>query len=495
MTKPPFNFEDELEACIQMARDAGCPTDQVEYFLNKGYVPLPWQWRLHAVAREADKKNGPVLIGAGGARGPGKSHGIFSQITLDDMARVPRLKALFLRQTGKAAKESFEDLVERVLGGKTPYQYSSGVLRLPNGSRAILGGFKDEKDIDKYIGIEYDVMGVEEINQLTETKVTKLRGSLRTSKDNWRPRMYASFNPGGKGHGYVKKAFIDPFRQDMEEETRFVPALYSDNPYLNDEYIDYLFSLEGELGKAWREGNFDIAAGQFFTSWDYNLHVVEPRSIPDEWKHFIMLDYGFTAPAAVYWGAVDPFGTLWLYRELYITGMTYEDLMTEIVRKTPPNEVPLISYMVADPAIWGKTGTNVLTGAQIFEQTWKNLTKQTLRLVPGDNDRVQGWDTMRGYLKPRMLPDKSVRPKLQIFSTCPELIRTLPEMVYDEHNIEDLDTDLEDHGVDAVRYGVRTEPKPARTTEEVANRHFRMKMQAKKNRTDRAQPRRGFRII
>src|ERR1044072_3793357 len=257
-----------LERCLRTAKEAGSPKDQAKTFVERGYIPLPWQWRFHAAAREAHRPNGAVMIGAGGSRGPGKSHGIFSQISLDDCARQPNLKALFLRQTGKAAKESLEDLVSRVLSNNVKHEYSGSAVRFPNGSKIILGGFKDEKDIEKYVGIEYDVIGVEEANQLSETKIEMLRGSLRTSKETWRPRLYASFNPGGIGHGYVKATFVEPWKAGIEKYTRFIHATYKDTPILNVEYTDYLEGLSGQLGQAWREGDFDILAGVFFTEWN-----------------------------------------------------------------------------------------------------------------------------------------------------------------------------------------------------------------------------------
>ena len=249
----------ELEKCISVARSAGCLEGQVEKFIIAGYIPYPWQWEFHAIAREADKQGGPVDIGVGGARGPGKSHAVLSQIALDDCQRVENLKCLFLRQTGLAAKESFDDLVTRVISGHAKFERSAFHLSFPNtNSKILLGGFKDERDIDRYIGIEYDIIAVEELNQLPEGRILRLRGSLRTSKLNWRPRMYTSFNPGGKGHSFVKKRYVLPFRENRQTETRFVPSNYKQNPNLNPEYIQYLESLAGNLGKAWREGDFVV---------------------------------------------------------------------------------------------------------------------------------------------------------------------------------------------------------------------------------------------
>ncbi len=272
---------------IWSAKKAGVPKDQLINLLNAGYTPLPWQLGFHAAAREADIRCefhtnnptakafavcgcGPVDIGVGGARGPGKSHAVFAQVALDDCQRIEGLKCLFLRQTGTAARESFEDLMTKVLARRIKYEHTSGVLKFPNGSRVVLGGYRDERDIDKYIGIEYDLIAVEELNQLTQDKIDKLKGSMRTSKPDWRPRMYNSFNPGGVGHQDVKTKFIEPYREENETTTRFIPATYKDNPYLNAEYLDYLEGLTGNLGRAWREGDWDLFEGQFFTEWNYN---------------------------------------------------------------------------------------------------------------------------------------------------------------------------------------------------------------------------------
>ena len=477
-----------LEKCINFAKRAGCPKDQVDNFIHKSYIPLPWQWEFHSGSREADKRNGPVMLGSGGARGPGKSHATLSQMALDDCQRVPKLKGLFLRQTGVAAKESFEDLIEKTIAGRINYEYRGGMLRFPNGSRILVGGFKDDRDIDKYVGIEYDLMGIEEINQLTEERVKKLRGSLRTSKDNWRPRLYCSFNPGGVGHGYVKKTFVEPYHSETESRTRFYPSTYKDNPFLNEEYNEYLEDLDGQLGRAWREGDFDILAGTFFTSFDKEIHVVEPFEIPAHWRRVCCMDYGFSAPSALYWAAIAPNGQIYIYREIYVTQHDYSMLADEFCKLTPPGEK--IDYLVADPACWNKDGKNKggLSGIEIFEERvhekWRDRDVETgqrsLSIVAGNNDRIQGWNVFRKALKPRHEDDKIIAT-LAIFNTCTELIRTIPIMTHAETgNPEDLDTNLEDHAVDSVRYLLMSDPTPKQTEEQLASKRFREAMARKK---------------
>lgn len=135
-----------LENCIATAKAAGCPQDQVRHFLEIGHIPLPWQWDFHSVARLADQPDGPVDIGLGGARGPGKSHSVLAQTGLDDCQRVKNLKGLFIRQTGVAAQESFDDLIEKVIVGRAIFKRSGSTLKFPNGSRIILGGL-DRKSV------------------------------------------------------------------------------------------------------------------------------------------------------------------------------------------------------------------------------------------------------------------------------------------------------------------------------------------------------------
>ena len=435
-----------LEAFILSAKNAGVKQDQLELFLQAGYVPLPWQLGFHSVARQCDEMNGPNLIGAGGARGPGKSHGVFAQVALDDCQRIPNLKFLFIRQTGIAAKESFEDLIQKVLQGRLKFEYnrSSNTLTFPNGSRILLGGFRDERDIDNYIGIEYDGMAIEELNQLHMEKVERLRGSLRSAKKDWRPRMYVSFNPGGVGHADIKKTFIEPYRISQEVRTRFIPSTYKDNPYLNVDYIEYLEGLTGNLGKAWREGDFDIFEGQFFNEWNYDQHVVTPFRIPDGWKRVRGIDHGRSAPTACYWGAIDHDGVIWWYREHYTRpedlGKPENDADLNARRISRLSEGEDYAFTVLDSACFSKTGTGESI-AEIYENNG-------VAAEPSPKDRLAGWALFHEYLR----WSKNKPPKMRFFSTCLNAIRTIPTLIHDDRKPEDLDTDGEDHAADAISY-------------------------------------------
>ena len=449
-----------LSVCIHTAVEAGAPRDQVERFMRAGYIPYPWQWKFHAAARAADLSDGPVDIGAGGARGPGKSHTVMSQAVLDDCQREPDLKGLFLRQTGISAEESFDDLINKTVRGRCEYHKTRNSIRFPNKSRILLGGFQDEKDIDKYIGIEYDFIIVEELNQLTQEKYDKLRGSLRTSKPNWRPRLYTSFNPGGVGHQFVRDRYVIPYRLTKQQETRFIPSTYKQNPALNKEYIQYLESLGGSLGKAWRDGEWDVFAGQYFYEWSYDKHVVRPFEIPENWFKYRSIDIsGRNGITSCHWYAVDPYSRVWVYKEYYYgpkvplpdgtlieNGRDYDEHARAIAAMSVDNnDIPeLYQYTVIDNSAFTKAGYSE-TAAEVYERNG------VYGLVPSAKERVVGWNAVHTYLRV-----DSGQPKLQVFSTCANMIRTLPLLQHDEKKPEDVDSRGDDHAADELRYLLRT---------------------------------------
>ena len=198
-------------------------------FARAAVVLQPRQLAASAAARLCDRADGPTAVGYGGARGGGKSHWLLAQMGADDCQRVPGLKCLLLRKVGKANMENFEDLRRRLFGG-LPHEFSAyrGVLRFANGSRIIAGHFQSESDIDAYLGLEYDVIGIEEATTLSSRKHQDITTCSRTSKPNWRPRIYSTTNPGGIGHAWYRAKFIVPHLKGLEGETRFIPARVGD---------------------------------------------------------------------------------------------------------------------------------------------------------------------------------------------------------------------------------------------------------------------------
>jgi len=447
-----------LEKCLKIAHDFGVPEDQAQRFLNFGYVPLPWQWEFHSIARQADKADGPVDIGAGGARGPGKSHMVLSQVALDDCQRVDNLKVLFLRQTGVAAKESFDDLIEKVVVGHISYERTGATLKVGNGSRIVLGGFKDANDIDKYIGIEYDIIIVEELNQLTSEKYEKLRGSLRTSKPNWRPRMYTSFNPGGLGHSFVKARYIIPHRREQEKDTRFVGSTYKSNPYLNKEYIEYLEGLQGDLGKAWREGEWDLFSGQVFGEFSRTKHILKPIIPSISFDHYLSFDWGYSEKSmfASYLSAVIKTKTE--------DGQNFQRIITYkewAGNQKTPNEWAEIIYKdcqimgikptkgIGDSSMFDPPSAGGKSISDLMRDKWRELNKEPWGFMQrGTKNRIGRVATVHNWLS--MGPDGL--PYWMITESCKYLIESLPALIYDEFKVDDVNTKSDDHGYDSISY-------------------------------------------
>ena len=301
----PLPYEPYVEAALA----AGCLPDQVENFCRIHYVAQAKQLRFHAACRAADEPGGPTQIAYGGARGPGKSHALLAQIGADDCQRCPRLKCLLLRKVGKSGREQFEDLRLKLFR-RLPHEYrrTAGSITFTNGSRILLGHFQDESDVDAYLGLEYDVIGIEEATTLTHRKYKAVQSCNRTGKPGFRPRIYTTANPGGVGHAWYRQAFVLPYEQASETATRFIPATVDDNCFVNPDYRATLDGLTGWQKRAWRYGDWDIAAGQFFTTFHRGLHAVDPFPIPPNWPVWLAMDYGFIHYNVILLFARDPEG-------------------------------------------------------------------------------------------------------------------------------------------------------------------------------------------
>lgn len=435
-----------LEAMNVAAKAAGMIRDQVDRFNRAGYAILPQMMPFHVDARAADKPDGPDEIAMGGSRGPGKSHASMAQVGLDDCQRMPGLKVLFLRKVMKSAAESLDDLTRKVFMFQ-PHTFTADGVEFPNGSRILIGGYKDVRDIDKYLGIEYDVIVIEEATQLTEEKKEKIRGSLRSSKPHWRARMYLTTNADGIGLSWFKKTYVEPARKHTQTWTRFHDVTYKDNPFLKFEYVRWLEGLKGALGKAWRDADWDAFAGMAFPMWNYERHVIEPIDIPETWFRWRAIDEGTAAPFSCHWFARDPdTRRIIVYREAYQPGLTSTRQADLIQEMTPPGERILFTY--ADPAMWAAKNMN----DQVYSSE-KQYRDRGVILTKADNDRLAGKRKMDDALSD--LPDGE--PGLVIFSTCVHLIDQLSTLARDELNPEDVDTRQEDHAYDSCRYGLTNE--------------------------------------
>ncbi len=398
----------------------------------------------------------------GGARGPGKSHGVLAQVGADDCQRMPGAKWLLLRKVGKAAKEGFEDFLTKSFPPWLRYWIPSrSTLAFPNGSRIIIGHFQAEKDVDAYLGLEYDGIAVEEATQLSRSKLELIATVNRTSKPDWRPRMYYNWNPGGIGHAYVKQLFVEPYRRGAQTETRFVPGTVNDNKHVNPEYRRTLEGLTGWRRAAWLDGDMDIAAGQFFTNWRHDLHVrTGAFEIPPGARLWCALDYGFTHYTAVY---------------LFCRHDGRTTILDEHAERRwlPPRHADAIKAMLAR---WGLRVTNLasfVAGRDVFavgkdangKTIAEQYAEQGIDLTPANDDRINGAGELLTLLGDA---EANIAPRIEILERCARLIACIPAMEHDPHRPEDvLKIDTDDNGdggddpYDAARYGVMDSPTPA----------------------------------
>lgn len=425
------------------------PRDQVENFLTSGYVPQPKQLLFHATCRECDRPEGPTEVAFGGARGPGKTHATVTQIALDDCQRFDGLKCLLLRRVGRAIYESFEDLRQKCLS-HIPHKYnrSSGTLTFPNGSRIILGHFKDERDIDNYLGLEYDVIGIEEATTLTSSKYKAIRTCCRTSKPNWRPRVYSNANPGGVGHAWFKKRFV---MASPGGRAVFIPATYRDNVFLDATYVESLDDLTGWLKRAWRDGDWDISAGQYFSTFSRSVHVVDPRPV-EEWEEvWLAMDVGWVHPTAVILFKRDLEGGIYVVDEYQASRRLPEansNLIREMLSRWDIRE-ERISFVVGQDAFAKDCEGRSISDS--YEELGWRLERANMARIGGAMEIL------------RLLgdADAGIQSSLRIYSTCVGLIETLPRLEHDPHRPDDvLKCDVNDDGeggddlYDAFRYGV-----------------------------------------
>jgi hypothetical protein len=431
-----------LEIYVQAAHDAGLPADQVERFVKAGYVAQPVQLPFHAAARQIDNPDNPNLLAIVGTRNSAKTHAVFSQVGIDDCQRYPGLKFLYLRNYRKSAAESLDDLASRLLLHTSHIKTEDGVA-FPNGSRVVIGGFKDARDVDKFIGIEFDGVAIEEASLLTQEKIDSLFGSIRTSRvDGYRVRKYLTFNAGGVGYSYLKKLIIIPWKLHKETNTRMFYAHWKDNAFCDRDYIAYLDGLTGHLRRSWRDGDLDAFEGAAFPQWDENIHVCDPFQIPETWARWRAVDYGMNPdPFCCLWFARDlATGRMVIYDEEYGTG--YTDTEQARLIATHPEKVS-VTYAGRDmfsnrDRADGKKSTNA-----------DEYLKQGIMLTMADVNRVTGKRKIDRALG--TLP--SGTPGLQVFSSCYHWLETTPGLVL-KPGTEDIADGQEDHAYDTTRYGL-----------------------------------------
>lgn len=429
----------------------------------------------------ADKKH----VGFGGARGGGKSWSVRAKAKIL-AACYPGIKLLIVRRTFPELVNNHINQLRDELHGLAKYNKTEKVFTFPNGSTIKFGYCNADKDLDQYQGAEYDVIFLDEATQLQELWIKKITACVR-GVNEFPKRIYYTCNPGGASHGYFKRLFIDKRYEDGEdpEDYAFIQALVTDNKALMASQPDYIRQLEAlppKLREAWLYGRWDIFEGQFFE--DFRLtpdpqkcaeagisvedalkqhrwtHVIEPFDLNvgacRGWNIMRSYDFGYNKPFSLGYWAVDYDGTLYRIMEMYGCTQTPDEgvkwspdeqfrRIREFEQEHPWLKGRKIVDSVADPAIW-----DCSRGESVAE----TAARYGIYFSPGDNNRIPGW--MQVHY--RLQFDQNGYSRMYVFNNCKAFIRTMPLMMYSETKPEDLDTKLEDHCPDEVRYMCMSRP-------------------------------------
>ncbi|MBD0743586.1 terminase large subunit domain-containing protein [Streptomyces sp. CBMA152] len=427
---------------------------RIDVFGLLDYVPTARQQLFH------DAEEFAVLMG--GAAGGGKSKALTME-AIRACVRYPGIRVGAFRRTYGELKESLLAELASVgyagaLGASwngTEYE-----LRFPNGSLLMFRYAESLKDSTRRQGGQYQLLVFDELTLTPPDVVAFLESRLRTGRGDVPViGVRAGTNPGGPGHGGVKQRYVDATsygeRVVIDERgrtVRFIPSKLADNPHVNREYADDLKALPEKLRRAFLDGDWESFMGQALSEWRHERHTIAPIALPASWRRYVGIDWGYTAPWCVLWAAVDEDGRVWFYRELYATQVGEAEQARRILAAEAADEQVAARY--ADDSMWATRG-DAQAVADVYAQHGVPLTAAG----KGPGSRLSGLQRWHSYLaEAPACPHHRAQgwetcPKVHVFTTCANLIRTLPVLPHAmSGNPEDVDTHAEDHAYDAGRY-------------------------------------------
>ena len=415
----------------------------------------------------------------GGAAGGGKSYGLLA----DPMRYFdnPNFNGIILRRTNDELRELLwksQELYPKAFQG-AKWQEKKSQWTFPSGAKLWLTYLERDQDVLRYQGQAFTYIAFDELTQYASPFAwTYMRSRLRTTDQSLPIYMRGTTNPGGPGHGWVKKMFIDPapankkfIAKDLDSgndlvypegharageplfHRRFIPASLYDNPYLTEDgaYEANLLSLPEMQRRQLLEGDWGVADGAAFSEFRPNVHVIEPYDIPSEWVRFRSCDYGYSSYSAVHWFAIDPsYGTLINYRELYLSKHTGRDLARAVLEAEGSEKM---QYGVLDSSCWHNRG-------QIGPSIAEEMIAMGCRWRPSDRTngaRIAGKNRLHEVLK---VDEVTELPGIQFFNTCRQIIADLPVLPSDPRGTDDIDPRYAtDHAYASVRYAVMSRPR------------------------------------
>ena len=380
----------------------------------------------------------------GGAKGGGKTHAIRTK-AVGGALRWPGIRILIVRRTYPELQQNHIEPILRMVPKKAAaYNSTHHTMYFVNGSIIKFGHFQNSAAEQKYQGQEYDWIFMDEATQFSEREFRFLGGCLRGTGGAPK-RFYITCNPGGIGHSWVKRLFIDRKFNEGEDagDYEFIFASVEDNEELlksSPTYLKMLDMLPENMRRAYRHGDWDVLSGAYFSEFSTETHVVKPFSIPPEWMLVRTFDYGLDM-LACYWIAVAPDGRGFVYREVKKAGLLVSEAARLILANTPPTENIAVTF--APPDIWSKQKDTGKTMAEIF-------MAGGVPIVKAANNRTQGHIQVKEMLR----SPENGKPGLVFFEGCRGVIGDIQAILADDENPNDCAKEPHDitHSVDAIRY-------------------------------------------
>lgn len=401
----------------------------------------------------------------GGARGGGKTHAL-RIIALLGAINNPGIRILIIRRTYPELEANhiapMRKMVPQELG---VYNIQMHQFYFVNGSTIKYGHFQSyDSAFQEYQGQEYDWIMMDEATQFTEEEFRLMGGCLRGVNDV-KKTFFLTCNPGGIGHFWVKRLFVDKqYKTDGNEEENedpndyyFIQALVTDNKAMmatpdGKNYLKMLSSLPENIRNAHRYGDWDVLSGNYFPEFGVK-HIIAPIPIKKHWAKYRAFDYGLDC-LAVGWFAIDEKGRTYMYRELLVKDLPVSEAAQAIVDNTGVGENIITTFAPSD--IWSRTKDSGKSMAELF-------MVNGVPIVKADRSRVQGWLQVKEYFK----EDDSGVPYLLVFNNCKETIRCFKSIQTDLKNPNDCATQPHEltHITDAVRYFCMSRTQPGKLPE------------------------------
>ena len=400
-------------------------------------------------------------VAFGGARGGGKSWALQFKAIVLCVAHAGIRICIIRRTYAELVENHINPILKLLPRGVCKYNKSEKTLTFVNGSVILFRYCSNDSDLRFYQGVQFDVVMIDEATQLLENHFREISASCR-GINNFPKRIYLTCNPGGVGHAWVKRLFIDrEFREGEDPDAHsFIQSLVTDNKKLleeNPDYIKILQALSPRKREAWLHGKWDLIEGQYFNEFDRSLHVIDPFHIPSDWRRYRAIDYGLDMLSCL-WIAVSPEREVIVYRELHEENLIISEAARKINALTDYERGERIYQTLAPPDLWNRSQETGKSKNRLFYESGLTLSKSS-------NDREAGWLAIKELLALRS--DGTVR--LKIFRNCTNLIKNLPLLQIDDKRPNDCANEPHEitHDPDALRYFAIAFTRPAPEEEEI----------------------------